>query len=435
MQFPALPKVAARPSRRHTWRSPSRSRRRLVKHSGNSLPRLLCLADVPIEASYHGSALLYRLLQAYPPDRLRVIETNLVRSIPERRLSSVGYAELRLGPRRPLYTRFSRWYAAWLTLRAGAHAAKLPHLLSGFSPDAVLTVTHGFSWRTAARFAADKQLPLHLICHDDLPRLGHLPDRFGPWFDSEFERIYRQAKSRLCVSPFMAETYQGRYGAAGTVLLPSMAADAPVFNAPPERLGHNRHPLTCVFAGTINSPGYLRALRVLADALLPLHGRLLLFGPLTPEQAAAAGLATWNVEVRGLLGSAELIQRCRAEADVLFVPMSFAEADKANMQISFPSKLTDYTAMGLPLLIFGPKYSSAVRWARENPGVAEVVDTYEADRLAEALKRLERNPQHRTRLAAEALAVGNRFFSCAAAWAIFHAALVTSPRNTRPAEA
>ena len=39
------------------------------------LPRLLYVGDVPVEASYHGSALLHRLLVNYPPDRLSVIET------------------------------------------------------------------------------------------------------------------------------------------------------------------------------------------------------------------------------------------------------------------------------------------------------------------------------------------------------------------------
>lgn len=393
-----------------------------------SLPRLLYLADVPVEASYHGSALVYRLLEGYPPDRLRVMETNLMRSIPERRLPSVAYSELLLGPRRPLHTRFSRWYAAWLTFRAIACTAKASRLLTDFLPDAVLSVSHGFSWRTAARFAADRHLPLHLISHDDLPRLGHLPDRLARWIDAEFGRVYRQAQSRLCVSPFMAETYYERYGVTGTVLLPSRAADAPVFFSPPERLRRNDHPLTYVFAGTINSTGYVRVLRALADALLPLRARLLLFGPLTPKQADDAGLVTRNVEVRGMLRSADLIQRCRDEADVLFLPMSFAETDKTNMQLSFPSKLTDYTLMGLPLLIQAPHYSSVVRWTRDNPGVAEVVDTEDSRQLTAALQRLK-DPQHRIRLAVQALAAGNRFFSHTAAQTTFHVALQQFPSN------
>ena len=50
---------------------------RLGRMPDGALPRLLYLADVPVEASYHGSALMYRLLQRYPADRLRVVEGNL----------------------------------------------------------------------------------------------------------------------------------------------------------------------------------------------------------------------------------------------------------------------------------------------------------------------------------------------------------------------
>ena len=75
------------------------------------LPRLLYLGDVPVESSYHGSALLYRLLQNYPPDRLRIIEGNHRNSVPERRLHGVLYRVLKVGWSRPLYTRFSRWAA------------------------------------------------------------------------------------------------------------------------------------------------------------------------------------------------------------------------------------------------------------------------------------------------------------------------------------
>src|SRR4051812_48302616 len=39
------------------------------------LPRLLYVGDVPVEASYHGSALLHRLLSDYPHEKLTVIET------------------------------------------------------------------------------------------------------------------------------------------------------------------------------------------------------------------------------------------------------------------------------------------------------------------------------------------------------------------------
>src|SRR5690349_7624428 len=44
------------------------------------LPRLVYIGDVPIESTYHGSILLYRLFEAYPADKLLIIETDLGRS-------------------------------------------------------------------------------------------------------------------------------------------------------------------------------------------------------------------------------------------------------------------------------------------------------------------------------------------------------------------
>jgi hypothetical protein len=105
----------------------------------------------------------------------------------------------------------------------------------------------------------------------------------------------------------------------------------------------------------------------------------------------------------------------RGEADALFVPMSFEDADRANMRISFPSKLTDYTGAGLPLLICGPEGCSAIRWARENPGVAEVVSEETEEALVAAVTRLANEPPYRLALATKAMAVGETMFSHAVA--------------------
>jgi hypothetical protein len=103
--------------------------------------------------------------------------------------------------------------------------------------------------------------------------------------------------------------------------------------------------------------------------------------------------------------------------------MSFDAVDRANMEISFPSKLTDYTAVGLPLLVYGPDYCSAVQWARENPGVAEIVTADSTETLARTVGALAETPALRAELGARALAVGDRYFSCASARGVFHAAV------------
>jgi len=380
-----------------------------------------------VESSYHGSTLLYRLLQSYPADRLMIVEGNLFPARTDRRLPRVAHHALHVGHSRLLNTRFHDWYSRWLLMGAGARAAQVRTLIGGFSPDAVLTVGHGYSWVTAARVAKDAGVPLYLILHDDWPRI--VAPSLRPSVDRAFGDIYRQASARFCTSPFMKDDYARRYGVAGTVLLPYRGVDAPVFPGIAERLsGPSRSPVIG-FAGTINSPGYAQLLRSVAERIETHHGQLLIFGPIEPAQAAAWGLALPNIRLGGLLQNDELALRLRAEADMLFVPMSFAPEDHDNMRMGFPSKLTDYTAVGLPLLIVGPPDCSAVRWASEYPGVAEVVTSTDPGALGLAIDRLAGDAVHRVALAQTAQRVGGAMFSAAAADAIFQAALQSGTRH------
>ena len=387
-----------------------------------SLPTLLYAGNVPVESSYHGSALLFRLLEGYPSGKLLIVEGKHARSLPERRLRAVTYATLSVGYGRLLSTRFARVYSSWITCRQRRSARRLESVLGDFRPEAVLTVTHGFAWDAAARVAAARQLPLHLICHDDWPSSASVFPILKPRVDRRLGEVYRQAVSRLCVSPFMRDAYRDRYGATGEVLLPARAADCVVHSAPPERLRED-HALTVAFAGTVSTPAYASSLRQTADALAPIGGRLLIFGPLTAAVAPRMGIDSPNVEFRGLLPSSALIAHLRDEADILFVPMSFEPWDRTNVEASFPSKLADYTAVGLPLLIFGPEYCSAVRWARENPGTAEVVTEPTVDALASLMQRLAVSPSARWRLGQQALDIGARSFSYSDARDRFYHAL------------
>jgi glycosyltransferase involved in cell wall biosynthesis len=233
--------------------------------------------------------------------------------------------------------------------------------------------------------------------------------------------VYREAQSRFCVSPAMSRFYEERYGSHATVVYPSRAAACPDYDEPPAHLATHDKPFTIAFAGTINSNGYIEALIAVQNALKPINGRLLIFGPLTRDVAEQVGLNDPNTEICGLLSASDLLKRLRAETHALFVPMSFAAADRTNMEMAFPSKLADYTATGVPLLIYGPNYCSAVAWAHENPGVAEVVEA-EPD-LSTAIARLATNPDHRVSLGKRALDTGREYFTHARVQQLFYQSL------------
>ncbi|HEX6717229.1 MAG TPA: glycosyltransferase [Pyrinomonadaceae bacterium] len=369
-----------------------------------------------MEASYHGSALLYRLLSDYPAEKLTIIET-ATESQSNRRLANINYISRPIGNQRWLNTRFHPYAVAWFTHAGKRVAPQIVQSINGFKIESVLTAAHGFGWLAAAEMADKRGVPLHLIIHDDWPRVADVPPRFRPWLDEQFAKVYRQSKSRMCVSPAMARFYEERYGVPAHVMYPSRSADCPAYEEPPPHLANK--PFTIAFAGTINSNGYIQALLALQNSLKLIGGRLLIFGPLTSD----IKLNDPNTEMYGLLSSSQLLKRLREEADALFVPMSFAASDRTNMEMAFPSKLADYTAIGLPLLIHGPSYCSAVIWARENPDVAEIVDSEPA--LSDAIARLATNAELRVSLGRRALEVGRKYFSHSHAQTMFYQCIST----------
>jgi len=369
--------------------------------------------------------LLYRLLETYPSDRLVVIhavEDDPMPERPDRRIKDVRYFDLH-----PSFTR--GWYFTrmrvpglfWVMLKVHAwwQARRAAKLVESFRPEVILTIHEQFGWLTAASLARRLDLPLHFVLHDEWFRNIPMAEALKPRFERAFGSVYRAAASRLCVSPYMEQEYGRRYGAPGTVLYPSRSRTSPGYPSPPAGLGRTAEPLKVAYGGNVFHQGYWEALRQMASALESIGGQLLIFGPDRVE-VMRNGLDRPNVIAHGFVF--DMIDRIRAEAHALFLPMTFEAREKSNMQISFPSKLVEYTASGLPLLIYGPDYCSAVRWARENPESAEVVSKEGREGLVRALTNLS-EPDRREKLAQRALEVGNRYFSFDSAMAIFGPAL------------
>lgn len=394
-----------------------------------SLPKLCYIGNLRIEETSASMVLMYRLLENYPADRLRVIELEEPGCpVPrfERRLPRVSYTSIRPIFRRGWFfirSRLPRLFPTLINLQARARVSKIRRTLKEFRPEAVLTIHEQFGWLTASRFAELNSIPLHILLHDDwlrnIPMDGYLKTKF----ENRFGRVYQQASSRLCISPYMEESYRIRYGAQGRTLYPSRAYNAKPHYTPKSTPPHFGSPLKIAYGGNVFHSGYWEALLHLAIALEQAGGQLHLFGP-TQSEAAAHGLGHSNVIAHGFVS--DMTNTMRKTADALFLPMSFEAREEPNMRVSFPSKLTEYTAAGLPIIIYGPPYCSAVRWAKEHPESAIVVVKPGVDNLHEAvISLLDENVQ--TALASRAIALGNQYFTHSAATSIFYNAI--APRG------
>jgi hypothetical protein len=353
---------------------------------------------------------VYRMLWEYPKDRLLVLEDVGRPSVPSLRLPGVEYRPLDLGTARLVPGRLSGPYHVWRALRCCLAGYKIARLSKGFAPEAVLAVAQWEGWLSGAAFAKAAGIPLHLIIHDDWPHTNAWPSTLQPIGAAMFGVRYRSARSRLCVSPYMEEEYKRRYRVSGSVLLPFRDPAVPCASAPPPRRSDSGpRSFTVAYAGTLYTPGYTSVIRTLADSLREVPGRLLLFTPLSNSAIANNGLQRPNVEARGFLPNPALREVLRHEADALFLPMSFQAHEAIPMAMNFPSKLTEYTAVGLPIVIQGPEISSAARWARSTPDAALVVTEPGVPALTAVLRALADDADLWNRLATGALRAATTF--------------------------
>lgn len=370
------------------------------------LPQLLYIADVPVEASYHGSMLLYRLLQEYPSERLFIIEHGHA-SLPHRRLPDVKYDFIPHTLSHRQTTRFE------LIIAGTKEPGEAMHLLTRNGSkrfDGILTVTHGTGWITAYRLANRLRLPLYIICHDDNMRGISRWPILSQYGELTFSRMYTSAKSRFCVSPGMEQEYYRRYGKRGVILYPHRSKDAPAATKPPERLRSTIRQITAAFAGSVFNTDSERALITLAQVLHRLGGKLVVYGSFPSSFLTADKIGNAAVEVRPPISSYDLIHELRETADFLFVPLSFLPSESVAVRTSFPSKLTDYTCAGLPMLFYAPAESSLMDWATEEVGAAICVTSNSPTALESAIAQLRSDPNQRWQLAERAIEAGAKYF-------------------------
>ena len=112
---------------------------------------------------------------------------------------------------------------------------------------------------------------------------------------------------------------------------------------------------------------------------------------------------------RGFLPTNQLVESLRQFQAVLVV-MSFAPAFRRRMMTSFPSKMINAMQLGLPVVVWGPEYCSAVQWARQGERALCVTDA-DSSALRQALEELAASPSEQERLAKSAREVAGGDFN------------------------
>jgi glycosyltransferase involved in cell wall biosynthesis len=122
------------------------------------------------------------------------------------------------------------------------------------------------------------------------------------------------------------------------------------------------------------------------------------------------------------------LDRWLTKADAYLIPMTFETRLRRRMETCFPSKLSELSQFGKPLVIWGPEYCSAIRWAQQNRSALCVPNENPAALVA-ALENLARSGSERIRLSKLSKQAAQREFDPENLQSQFHAALARALDN------
>lgn len=321
-------------------------------------PRILYISDIPVELSYAGPTLIYRLLEDYPSDRLLVVQGMEINA--SGRLPGVTYILQQSKWLERLKTsRFRNWLTGLLVIQEWLNYLKVKRLAEAYKPELIVTVSFRLKWLQGLWLSRRNSIPLHVILHDD----WLLTERYGLWqsfLNRKFRAMYLRAAGKYCISDAMESHYLALFGVRGQVLFPTrgksdllLPCQVRMGSAAVTRFAYAGTLFTSDFASLLN-----RLSRVIGARGFELH----LF---TNEDRKALSdyefLCKSHVNFHGMVGPEELRQELHDKMDVAILINSF-EVEEA-FRYNFSSKLVDYSTAGLPVLIWGPKSSGAISWA------------------------------------------------------------------------
>ncbi len=273
--------------------------------------------------------------------------------------------------------------------------------------EAIFTVPWDHFTIAAYFIHAVTRVPIFMYIMDD-PAGARRPDGSQPLlYRILMPRLVRACKRVWGVSDGLCEYFARTYDVKCWPLLPLLDLDG-FQTKGARRADRSDGSLHIVFTGAIYS-AQVDAVRRLVQVVNQDSGengdrkvdmRLTLYTSAPAGALERMGLVGQNVrhdEVKH-----EDIAGVLAEADVAFLPLSFEPDMRHVVETSFPSKIAEYLAAGLPILVHAPRSSAVARYCCEH-GCGLVVDEPNEAALRDALMRLGTDPALRERLSTKSL--------------------------------
>ncbi len=310
--------------------------------------------------------------------------------------------------------RLSTLFTLSYSLAASYWSRRILGKMKSFSPDAIVSVTHGFLWDTAVFMADQLGVPCHLIHHDHWRATVPVPKSMSNWAGQRWAKACRSAKNNFCVSHGMLDEVQATGAKHSSLLFPTTSTGM-FLSSPSNKRDVINKQLVFGYAGTLQTPGHGILLKRFARIVTERGHTLRLFTPYNEEFLREVLGDSYRPGMSaGFLQGASVPAALREQTDALFLPLSFAQSDTDNMRVSFPCKICDYCASGRPVIAWMPPYSAAARWAGDHSNIVMLHTSQDTEPVTASIRRLE-NLDERLRLGTETFTLGRAYFSAESA--------------------
>lgn len=325
---------------------------------------------------------------------------------------------------------FARYWIRWG--RYGLVPTVRRAILQALSQGAQRIVAWYPSWPfllAAAQAARQTRVPLFTY-HMDAP----IPWQQAPWPDRVFLRhrqlsILQNATARLVISEALAEDFEQRFNLNSTVIRHGL--DLRLYPAAnPEPLARHK-PLRIVHTGVVEHLQY-ESLRRIIDAVADcpeLRAEIVLSTPNRREDLAACGLDQPHVQILAL--PTQEVRNLQRSAHVLLAVLPFFGSIKKLDLTAFPTKLVEYMAAGVPILVHAPPESFLAKHVRRYR-YALLVDKPDPAALITALKALQEDATLRLQLARRARHTAEELYALPRVARAFADACALSPSILKP---
>jgi glycosyltransferase involved in cell wall biosynthesis len=299
-------------------------------------------------------------------------------------------------------TPFRRLVEAHQVLRQGRRWDRAARgAVEAARPGIMLTVAHGDGFHAAFRLAKETGLPLVTIFHDWWPDL--VPSWLSLAEEARFRAVYRGSRLALCASEGMRRVL-GEHPCS-RVLSPIPGRSDTTSGCGPSSISLDG-PFRILYAGNLREYGSMlrNALSSNTDDRLRLEVR-----GMSPHWPSAF---RDNMRSRGLyheFAPRKELEDWLRSADAFLVTSAFEPSMRRMMETNFPSKLLEFARFGRPLVIWGPAYSTVIKWGLKECRSLCVTQENPAA-LWTALKKLADSPAEQERFGRRALQAAREEF-------------------------